>query len=130
MSPEDKELTKQIMEELLDHPATDWRESCFVHGDIVNPSNILVENGEITGILDFEWALVGDPAWEFAFTDMPIEKYIEITGENETKFRERIKLCRFFWLLWGTNVHAKGEFKPVLYKLFKEELRYWSGKLN
>lgn len=36
----------------------------FVHGDY-NISNILQNNGQITGIIDFEWALSGDPSWDF-----------------------------------------------------------------
>jgi len=128
MNEADKKLIGKVVERLLKHPATNQNESCFLTGDIVNPGNVLVKNGEISGVVDFEWALAGDPAWEFAFTDMPIDKYIELAGVEADSFRERVKVCRFFWLLWGTNVHAKGEFKPVLYRLLKEEVQYWTDK--
>ncbi|MCU0515050.1 MAG: phosphotransferase, partial [Anaerolineae bacterium] len=36
----------------------------LVHGDY-NFENVLHEGGELTGILDFEWAKAGDPAWDF-----------------------------------------------------------------
>jgi aminoglycoside phosphotransferase (APT) family kinase protein len=40
---------------------------CFVHSDI-HPSNILVKNGQITGIIDFEWSYAGSPSFDFHLT--------------------------------------------------------------
>ncbi|NHJ32789.1 MAG: phosphotransferase [Asgard group archaeon] len=40
---------------------------CFVHSDI-HPSNILVKNGQITGIIDFEWSYAGSPSLDFLLT--------------------------------------------------------------
>ncbi|MCA9487052.1 MAG: phosphotransferase [Candidatus Woesearchaeota archaeon] len=105
----------------LESSETNWTDPRFVHGDIVNPSNILVDKGEITGVLDWEWALSGDPAWEFAFTDMPLDSYIKYINTEKEKFLKRVKCCRFFWLLWAINVHTKGEFKATLYKLLLKE---------
>jgi aminoglycoside phosphotransferase (APT) family kinase protein len=31
--------------------------------------NILQEHGHVTGVIDFEWALAGDPAWDFIVQD-------------------------------------------------------------
>ena len=39
----------------------------LVHGDLTNPSNILVDKNKISGIIDWEYGLAGDPAWEFVF---------------------------------------------------------------
>lgn len=39
-------------------------EACFIHSDI-QPSNILVKDGKITSILDFEWAYAGSPSFEY-----------------------------------------------------------------
>jgi aminoglycoside phosphotransferase (APT) family kinase protein len=36
----------------------------FVHGDY-HFENVLQADGVITGVIDFEWALCGDPAWDF-----------------------------------------------------------------
>jgi aminoglycoside phosphotransferase (APT) family kinase protein len=40
----------------------------FVHGDY-HFSNILQQDGHITGVIDFEWAMSGDPAWDFRIDD-------------------------------------------------------------
>ncbi|NHJ04262.1 MAG: aminoglycoside phosphotransferase family protein [Candidatus Heimdallarchaeota archaeon] len=39
-------------------------EACFIHSDI-QPSNILVKDGKITSILDFEWTYAGSPSFEY-----------------------------------------------------------------
>lgn len=38
--------------------------AAFVHWDY-HFENILQQDGEVTGILDFEWAIAGDPSWDF-----------------------------------------------------------------
>ena len=38
----------------------------LVHGDSINPSNIITKNESIASVIDWEWSLIGDPAWEFA----------------------------------------------------------------
>lgn len=40
----------------------------LLHGDF-SPQQILVDAGRITGFIDFEFPLSGDPAWEFAYWD-------------------------------------------------------------
>jgi aminoglycoside phosphotransferase (APT) family kinase protein len=40
----------------------------LVHSDY-HFENILQENGVVTGIIDFEWALSGDPTWDFIVED-------------------------------------------------------------
>jgi aminoglycoside phosphotransferase (APT) family kinase protein len=40
----------------------------FVHGDY-HYANLLQENGQLSGVLDFEWAMSGDPAWDFRIDD-------------------------------------------------------------
>lgn len=39
--------------------------ACFVHSDI-QPSNILIDENKITGIIDFEWSFAGSASFEFA----------------------------------------------------------------
>ncbi|MFA0566885.1 phosphotransferase family protein [Vibrio gallaecicus] len=43
----------QLLEELDSH-------TCFVHGDF-NPTNILIHEGHLSGVLDWEFALAGTP---------------------------------------------------------------------
>ncbi|MEO8609989.1 MAG: aminoglycoside phosphotransferase family protein [Chloroflexota bacterium] len=40
----------------------------LVHGDY-HFSNMLQQNGEISGVIDFEWAQSGDPSWDFRIDD-------------------------------------------------------------
>jgi aminoglycoside phosphotransferase (APT) family kinase protein len=40
----------------------------LVHNDY-HFENVLQEDGEVTGIIDFEWALAGDPVWDLAMDD-------------------------------------------------------------
>lgn len=41
------------------------KQPCLVHGDLLNFSNVIVAKGRIVGIVDWEFAMIGDPAWEF-----------------------------------------------------------------
>jgi len=106
----------------------DIEQGYLIHGDILNPGNILGGKGKLTGIVDWEWSISGDPAWEFVFGENEImEKYFSFAGlndkEKQKEFRLKIKIYRIFWLLWGTNVHVKGgTLKNILYKEFKKEL--------
>jgi thiamine kinase-like enzyme len=100
----------------------------IIHGDMINPGNVLINKGKISGIIDFEWAAVGDPAWEFAYCSEPIDyyfNYFKAKGKyiNQKEFLFKRKLYRALWLLWGISVHAKGGIiKEILYKDFKSSL--------
>jgi len=102
----------------------------LVHGDMLNPGNILIQNNKITGIIDFEWAITGDPAWEFAFKKpRDLSAYYEeasIMGCKipEKLFEEKIRLYHIFWLLWGIHVHIDGykQVQQVLLNQFLEQL--------
>jgi aminoglycoside phosphotransferase (APT) family kinase protein len=108
----------------------------LVHGDAVNPGNILVENGEITGLLDWEWSLVGDPAWEFCslggdtlMGEPQLAAYAKeraMSVSELQEFTERVHAYRPMWLLWATSVHARHQnlgFYKALRKLLEKELK-------
>ncbi|MDA2922640.1 hypothetical protein MYX07_05260 [Patescibacteria group bacterium AH-259-L07] len=91
--------------------------SVLVHGDAINPSNVLVNKGRIS-LLDWEWSIAADPAWEFCdlgwwpFLDreslIPYFEASHMANESEKeKFLQRIQLYIPLWLLWGTYMHAK-----------------------
>ncbi len=110
----------------------------FVHGDMINPGNILINNGKISGIIDFEWALAGDAAWEFAYSGNPaINNYFDFCDKagivcDRTLFSEKMKFYKIIWLLWAVNVHAKGAtLKEILFKeLVKniKSLNLWEAR--
>jgi aminoglycoside phosphotransferase (APT) family kinase protein len=58
------EVVRQKMSPLL----AEVQQGYFVHGDY-HLSNILQQDGQITGVLDFEWATAGDPSWDFRIDD-------------------------------------------------------------
>ena len=93
----------------------------FIHGDIVNLSNVLVKDEEVTGVLDFEWAMAGDPTWEFAYICNPdIERYFlksERAGHIDlAQLRDKVKVYKVLFLIWGVNEYADGQdLKRVLF---------------
>lgn len=81
----------------------------LLHGDIVNPSNILISDDHISGIVDWEWALVGDPAWEFCFLNKyKLDNYFKrrkLTKKEQTDFWNRAKNYEILFLLWAIHTH-------------------------
>ncbi len=60
----DARIRLQKIVDKFDPLLRDVTRAAFVHWDY-HFENILQQNGEITGVLDFEWAIAGDPAWDF-----------------------------------------------------------------
>jgi aminoglycoside phosphotransferase (APT) family kinase protein len=98
----------------------------LVHGDMLNPGNILLSGKTISGIIDWEWANAGDPAWEFAFTNTyDLTRYFqafpEYTEKERKSFLARVAAYKPFWLLWGAHVHA-GNPRGDVYRILRDEL--------
>jgi len=90
----------------------------LAHGDAINPSNILLKDNKEIALIDWEWSIAADPAWEFCdlgwwelVNRKKLSQYFEtakIVDEQEiTNFLNRIKLYIPLWLLWGTHMHAE-----------------------
>lgn len=103
----------------------------LIHGDMIHPGNVLERGGRISGLVDFEFALSGDPAWEFAFIhDLPFDDYFDERAKlgeeiDSEEFLGRVELYSVLWYLWGANVHAKGQYpeiKEFLYRGFRSKL--------
>ncbi len=79
----------------------------LVHGDLTNPSNILLQEGHVSGFIDWELSIASDPAWEFACGNQyTLERYFSMCAmyeddEVKNQFRERIRhyavLINGFW---------------------------------
>lgn len=80
-------------------------QGALVHSDY-HYENILHHAGKLTGILDFEWALAGDPSYDFMNADVREE---QIPG-SETAFREGYQSLRSF--------DTEHERRLALYRLF------------
>ena len=78
----------------------------IVHGDLTNPSNILCKDGRITGIIDWEFAIAADPAWEFHYKNpYSLEEYFHyvpnMSEADRTLFRRRTEIYGYLpFLLW------------------------------
>lgn len=95
----------------------------LILGDATNPSNILISNNKISWFIDFEWWLIGDRCWEFAYgnKDYFLQKqYFQWFSEEEIiDFKKRLIISEIYWRLWGTSVHVKWNLiKDILFKEF------------
>lgn len=101
------------------------QESRFIHGDMINPGNIIVKDCKISGIIDYEWSMGGDSAWEFGFTtQFPKKSYFKGFRKHEiVDFQQRKKIYAILWRLWGCSVHVMGnKIKDILWKEFLDLL--------
>jgi thiamine kinase-like enzyme len=107
----------------------------LVHGDSINPRNILVQQGVVSGVLDWEWSIIGDPAWEFCdpawesvYAHDRLQPYEEATNALSKQkfdrggFLRRVHLYRPLWLLWSTSLHSD-EPRSLLYALLRDMLQ-------
>ncbi|MFN8418208.1 MAG: phosphotransferase [Anaerolineae bacterium] len=77
----------------------------LVHMD-AHPENVLQENGELTGIVDFEWALSGEPSSDFQVQDQWAEfcpDSLEVIYEGYLSLRslpaDHDQRVALYWLL-------------------------------
>ncbi|MBY0110933.1 aminoglycoside phosphotransferase family protein [Patescibacteria group bacterium] len=85
--------------------------SSLVCTDYINPSNVLMSDGKLSGLIDWEWALLADPAWDFTYcSPYSLTTYFSEQGitskEAQDDFRMRIRVCEMFVLLmwaYGTS---------------------------
>lgn len=88
----------------------------LVHSDY-HYENILQDGGRLSGILDFEWALSGDPSYDFITAD---ERERQVPGSEaafmagyqsvrafDAEHDRRISLYRLFLHLETTTMHAQ-----------------------
>lgn len=115
--------------------------SVLVHGDAINPSNILINKDHEVTILDWEWSIAGDPAWEFCdlgwwplLNTSSMAAYFKaarIESEKETEnFLRRVRLYIPLWLLWGTYMHANDVTPNVYMALRKLLIASLSSRYN
>jgi thiamine kinase-like enzyme len=99
--------------------------SVLVHGDSINPSNILVNERNRVSIIDWEWSISADPAWEFCdlgwWDQINIKNFLPYFEAANIKkhseridFIDRIETCIPLWILWGTYIHAN-DSEPGIY---------------
>ena len=103
----------------------------LIHGDAINPSNVLVRGNKVTGLLDWEWSMIGDPAWEFCdcgwwplLDEKSLRPYLKeagFTGTQAKNFLKRARTYRLLWILWGAHMHAK-EKRVALYRALRKML--------
>src|SRR3989344_5493820 len=78
-----QEIMQIMFSKANDSLVKDVKISRLIHGDMINFGNILVKNGHVAGIIDYEWGLGGDPPYEFAFTiNEPVDEYIKLANQD------------------------------------------------
>jgi len=85
--------------------------SSLVCTDYINPSNVLIHEGKLSGLIDWEWALLADPAWDFTYySPYALDTYFAARGitskEAQDDFKVRTRVCEMFVLLmwaYGTS---------------------------
>ena len=66
-------LVTELLGRLRDLPDTDSK--CLIHGDLI-PANVLVEDGEVAGVVDFGFlTTVGDPQFDAAIAASSFDMY-------------------------------------------------------
>lgn len=100
----------------------------FLTMDITNPGNVLIKDGRVIALIDFEWAAVGDPAWEFAFMKNEYlgdyYQYFEERGDpiDRELFELKRTLYRVLWLLFAIHVWVGKSLAAYLRSEFEKDL--------
>jgi len=112
---------------VIEHIAPLERAS-LVSCDAMNPSNILVENGKVTGVIDWEWALAADPAWEFCYLNQfPLTHYFNYfphlsDASAQKRFLSRARIYEhLLYTMWCFAV--SGEPESHFYKVTRARLK-------
>ncbi|MGG2016785.1 phosphotransferase family protein [Bacillus sp. S10(2024)] len=110
----------------------------FLHGDYY-PGNILHDNGFISGLLDFEWSLFGDPLYDFRVMEVFIFGDFPYREVFYNSYRKTRKLPNDFYktIAFYTKVYQL-ELILVAYRFFEKnhyfietmepELINWASK--
>ncbi len=90
----------------------------------------MYSNNKITGIIDFEWSIFGDPAYDFAVLELAVEEYNPIKaifekyyGKVNKHFERRKDLCKILYLVELINVdklHWKSKFREKMLEQLDE----------
>jgi aminoglycoside phosphotransferase (APT) family kinase protein len=93
MLGDDRARAEEMLAAFLDEPANFAFEPRLIHADL-GPAHILVRDGELTGIIDWSDAVIGDPALDFAWalnaTAPAFAKAVlEAYGSNDPGLAER-----------------------------------------
>ncbi|WP_420421294.1 aminoglycoside phosphotransferase family protein [Simkania sp.] len=88
--------------------ATEWKKpSVWVHGDM-NASNLLIENGRLSAVIDFGMLNVGDPACDLAIAWTFFEGESREAFLSAMPFDHETLLRGKAWTLWKALIVAAG----------------------
>lgn len=101
----DVEAARRVWKKAL---ATAWRRPpVWIHGD-VSAGNLLVQRGELSGVIDFGQVAIGDPACDLSIA------WTMFAGESRELFRAKLCLDEGTWMrgrawtLWKAMIIAAG----------------------
>ncbi len=93
---------------------------CLTHGDL-GPAHVLVgADGDLAGIIDWEEAAIGDPAWDFAWWlhEMPLQAGRALSaygGPPDRRFRDRARVS-YALMPWREVVFGLEDAQPAFVK--------------
>jgi aminoglycoside phosphotransferase (APT) family kinase protein len=86
----DSDIITSIWEECLNAP--DWdRPAIWLHGDLL-PSNLLIQNGKLTSVIDFGLMGIGDPACDL------IPAWSLFDADSREVFRQELQIDDNTWI--------------------------------
>lgn len=107
----------------------------LLHGDVWW-NNVRVEGEKVTGLIDWEYAYAGDPAWEmhldFDAKDELLRHYFAAMKKrgfevDEDDFKKRIGLYRVVKGIFAANGTKKTRFFKHVFGYFKNNLKSYIG---
>lgn len=119
INPQQKVLATRLWEHAI---STEWQGlPVWVHGDLA-VGNILVNDGKLSGIIDFGQLAVGEPACDLVIA------WNFLSGESRDTFKNTVGLDKdtwiraMGWVLWKTLCHpVKGtDVKSVLQDIYSD----------
>ena len=130
ISPEEYEQYKSDLRSLFEKQKglLALTQASLLHWDINNPTNILIKDRNISGIIDYEWAILGDPLWDLVLSeDLVQEEYSRMTKTPLNLIRKKLLIYHPLWFLWGTNTHFP---RPYILKTCLKEFTEGLDKLR
>lgn len=131
VSEKDLELINLASKLVIDSPLEDFNKSllCLVHKDIYT-NNLLVHNGEISGVIDWEAAQTAPPEWELAIImqRFPLLWEYFIEGYKTPFNYDLLRICGItqslrYWKSFPKNADFVAEQRNFIIRMVNNELK-------
>ena len=110
LEPDERAWFGARFDAYIDEDASLRFATCLIHGDL-GPQHVLVHpSGDLAGVIDWEDATIGDPAWDFAylihaFPEAGERALAAYGGPPDPGFRDRARFA-FMQMPWHEVIHG------------------------